>query len=70
MPTIKDVAKEADVSIATVSYVLNESGAVSEATRQRVLQTVTRLGYRPALSLRTFRPRKPDHRLFLAAGTA
>jgi DNA-binding LacI/PurR family transcriptional regulator len=49
MPTIKDVAKEAGVSIATVSYVLNDSGAVSESTRQRVLQAVEKLGYRPSV---------------------
>jgi DNA-binding LacI/PurR family transcriptional regulator len=49
MPTIKDVAKEAGVSIATVSYVLNDSGAVSDETRQRVLQAVKRLGYRPSV---------------------
>ncbi|MBC8446311.1 MAG: LacI family DNA-binding transcriptional regulator [Chloroflexi bacterium] len=49
MPTIKDVAKEAGVSIATVSYVLNDSGAVGESTRQRVLQAVEKLGYRPSV---------------------
>ena len=49
MPTIKDVAKEAGVSIATVSYVLNDSGAVSNGTRQRVLQAVQKLGYRPSV---------------------
>jgi DNA-binding LacI/PurR family transcriptional regulator len=49
MPTIKDVAREAGVSIATVSYVLNDSGAVSETTRQRVLRAVERLGYRPSV---------------------
>jgi DNA-binding LacI/PurR family transcriptional regulator len=49
MPTIKDVAREAGVSIATVSYVLNDTGAVSEPTRQRVLQAVERLGYRPSV---------------------
>jgi len=49
MPTIKDVARTAGVSIATVSYVLNDSGAVSETTRQRVLQVVKRLGYRPSV---------------------
>lgn len=49
MPTIKDVAREADVSIATVSYVLNDSGAVGEATRRRVLQAVERLGYRASV---------------------
>jgi DNA-binding LacI/PurR family transcriptional regulator len=49
MPTIKDVGREAGVSIATVSYVLNETGAVSEGTRQRVLQAVEKLGYRPSV---------------------
>lgn len=49
MPTIRDVAREAGVSIATVSYVLNESGVVSEATRQRVLRAVEKLGYRPSV---------------------
>ena len=49
MPTIKDVAKEAGVSIATVSYVLNDSGAVGDETRQRVLQAVQKLGYRPSV---------------------
>jgi DNA-binding LacI/PurR family transcriptional regulator len=49
MPTIKDVAKEAGVSIATVSYVLNDSGAVGDDTRQRVLRAVQKLGYRPSV---------------------
>lgn len=50
MPTIKDVAREARVSTATVSYVLNETGAVSESTRQRVLAAVKKLGYRPSIT--------------------
>lgn len=44
--TIRDVAREAGVSTATVSYVLNDSRRVSEETRERVLRTVQRLGYR------------------------
>lgn len=45
MPTIKDVAKEAGVSIATVSYVLNDKfDMVSEDTRQQVLTTARRSG--------------------------
>ena len=47
MPTIRDVAERAGVSTATVSYVLNNSRPVSEATRQRVLQAAAELGYRP-----------------------
>jgi len=46
MPTIKDVAKEAGVSIATVSYVMNDRvDMVSDKTRQHVLETARRMGY-------------------------
>ena len=48
MPTIKDVAKRARVSIATVSRVVNESPhSVSQATRERVLEAIKALDYRP-----------------------
>ena len=58
MPTIRDVAKEAGVSIATVSYVLNDTGAVGEGTRQRVLQAVDKLGYRPSVIAKGLRARE------------
>jgi len=58
MPTIKDVAKDAGVSIATVSYVLNDSGAVGDETRQRVLQAVQKLGYRPSVIAKGLQARK------------
>ena len=45
--TIKDVAREADVSIASVSRVLNGVGRVGEATRTRILKTAERLRYVP-----------------------
>ncbi|ACS84867.1 HTH-type transcriptional regulator GalS [Musicola paradisiaca] len=47
MITIRDVARQAGVSIATVSRVLNNSNSVTPQTRDLVLQTVERLGYRP-----------------------
>ncbi|ATO32140.1 HTH-type transcriptional regulator GalS [Dickeya dianthicola] len=47
MITIRDVARQAGVSIATVSRVLNNSSAVTQQTRDQVLQTVEQLGYRP-----------------------
>jgi len=53
--TIKDVAKAAGVSVATVSYVLNnrQDQKISAATRTRVLQTVTEMGYTAARPIRT-----------------
>jgi len=45
--TIKDVAKEAEVSIATVSRVINGSTQVSEEKRKRVLKAMQKLGYKP-----------------------
>lgn len=45
--TIKDVAAEADVSISTVSLVMNEKDGVSPTTRKRVLQSAKKLGYVP-----------------------
>ncbi|WP_100330455.1 LacI family DNA-binding transcriptional regulator [Bacillus xiapuensis] len=47
MYTIKDVAKRANVSIATVSRVLNNQPGYSEKTKAKVLQAIEELGYRP-----------------------
>lgn len=53
--TIRDVARRAGVSIATVSYVLNASAPVSERTRARVLAAAAELGYRPSAIARGLR---------------
>jgi DNA-binding LacI/PurR family transcriptional regulator len=45
-PNIRDVAREAGVSVATVSRVLNEMPDVSLETRDHVRSTMARLGYR------------------------
>jgi LacI family transcriptional regulator len=43
-----DVAREAGVSPMTVSRVINEKGDVSSPTRQRVLEVIETMGYRPS----------------------
>ena len=45
--TIEDIAREANVSIATVSRVINDSKAVSPKLRQRVMEVVERTHFKP-----------------------
>ena len=45
--TIKDVAREAGVSVATVDRVLHGRPGVRRATVERVEETIERLGFRP-----------------------
>lgn len=58
--TIKEVAKRANVSVATVSHVINKSRFVSEETRQRVFKAIHELGYRPNALARNLRRRKTN----------
>ncbi len=44
---IRDVAREAGVSVATVSMVLNDNPRISRGTQVRVQKMIERLGYRP-----------------------
>ena len=53
-PTIRDVAREAGVSVAVVSRVINEgTGPVAPQTRERVLGTIEELGFRPRAAARS-----------------
>lgn len=55
-PTIRDVARECGVSIATVSTVLNNAPLaryISATTKQNIARTAKRLGYRPNLLARS-----------------
>jgi DNA-binding LacI/PurR family transcriptional regulator len=47
--TIRDIAKEANVSAATVSLVINNKNGVSEKTRNRVWKIVDKYNYRPSV---------------------
>jgi DNA-binding LacI/PurR family transcriptional regulator len=47
MPTMRDVAKRANVSLSTVSYALNGTRPISKETRQRIAEAMKELGYRP-----------------------
>ncbi len=61
MVTIKDVARHAGVSVATVSRVINDAETVKEATRDKVQQAITQLQYSPNLlgrNLRTLRTKR------------
>lgn len=51
--TIKDVAKEAGVSIATISYVVNKKRGVSEKTVEKVNCAIKKLNYIPDISARS-----------------
>ena len=50
MITIRDVARQAGVSVATVSRVLNNSMLVSGDTRDAVMKAVSELDYRPKVN--------------------
>jgi LacI family transcriptional regulator len=51
-PTVYDVAREAGVSITTVSRVLNSPSLVRESTRTRVLDAIDKLGFVPKADAR------------------
>ena len=55
MATMKDIARMAGVSVATVSYCINGTKHVKQATRDRIMQAVEALNYVPNDSARTLR---------------
>ncbi|MDO3387557.1 LacI family DNA-binding transcriptional regulator [Gilvimarinus sp. SDUM040013] len=58
MSNIRDVAKEAGVSVATVSRALSDPEKVSQASLNKVHAAIERVGYRPNMLARSFRSAK------------
>ncbi|WP_312901007.1 LacI family DNA-binding transcriptional regulator, partial [Chryseobacterium taichungense] len=58
--SIKDIARLAEVSVATVSYVLNqkEGSRISEATRKRILEVAQNINYTPNKIAKSLKMRK------------
>lgn len=68
--TQRDIAREAGVSPATVSRVINGSARVREDTRRRVTQAIRRLNYHPDQVARSLRVRKTQTVGFLVPDIA
>lgn len=60
MATIKDIAREAGVSLATVSRVINNMGNVSDEVKERVEAVIKRLGYNPNNAARALARKKTN----------
>ncbi|MEF3302087.1 LacI family DNA-binding transcriptional regulator [Paenibacillus sp. GYB003] len=60
MVTRDDVARRAGVSVAVVSYVINNKAVVKEATRQKVLEAIRELGYNPNLTARSLKTKRTN----------
>lgn len=67
--TIKDVAKAANVSVATVSRVLNNHSNVSDGTVEKVNKVMEQLGYSPNTLGRDLRKSETKRILAIIAGT-
>ena len=60
MATVKDVGQLAEVSVATVSRVINKSDKVSPRAKEAVLKAIKELGYRPNLSAQNLAKNKSN----------
>jgi len=58
--TIKDVAKEAGVSISTVSKVINNKGYIGKDSRDRVVKAIESLGYKVNANARSLKSSKSN----------
>lgn len=60
MTSIKDIAREAGVSISTVSYALNGSSKVTEETTARILKIASELNYVPHAAARSLKRKQSN----------
>lgn len=59
-PTIKDIAQELGISVATVSRVLNNSGYASNEVREQVLACAKELNYTPNIAAKSLKVNKTN----------
>ena len=57
MPTIRDIAKKAGVSVGTISNYLNNPELLADSTRERIQSAIDQLGYYPKAAARTLKSR-------------
>ena len=55
MVSMKDIAKQCNVSVASVSKALNGYSDINEETRQLILKTASEMGYLPNSSARALK---------------
>ncbi len=68
--TISDIARKAGVGVGTVSRVLNNDPKVKDSTRQKVRQTIEKVGYQPSFTARSLRTQKTHVIGFIADAVA
>ncbi|MGD7058222.1 LacI family DNA-binding transcriptional regulator [Rossellomorea aquimaris] len=68
LPTLKDVAKEANVSVSTASYAINGSSLITKETREKVLMAAKKIGYRPNASAKNLKKNKSEIIGFFLSG--
>ena len=61
MVSMKDIAKECGVSVATVSKSLNNYSDIGKETRDRILDTAKKMGYYPNSSARALKTKRTYH---------
>ena len=67
MTTIKDIAKAANVSVATVSMALNDKAGVSEQTKEKIAKLAKEMNYVPSVAAQALKAKK-SHNIGIIVG--